>query len=90
MVSVTVPSCQLLAIAIQQSPPNKMGLATSTFYIFTDFGAGMGPFILGMIIPFLGYRNLYILMGVVVIAIIIYFFVHGRHHTKPFKTRENE
>ncbi|MCI2954782.1 MFS transporter [Staphylococcus caprae] len=84
-----VPTAQ--AIAIQQSPPNKMGLATSTFYIFTDFGAGMGPFILGMIIPFLGYRNLYILMGVVVIiAIIIYFFVHGRYHTKPFKTRENE
>ncbi|MEJ7480351.1 MFS transporter, partial [Staphylococcus pasteuri] len=52
-----VPTAQ--AIAIQQSPTSKMGLATSTFYIFVDFGAGMGPFILGLLIPFMGYRYLY-------------------------------
>ena len=46
---------------------NKMGLATSTFYIFADFGAGMGPFILGIIIPFIGYRQLYMAMGMLVI-----------------------
>ena len=40
-----------------------MGLATSAFYIFADFGAGMGPFILGIIIPFIGYRQLYMAMG---------------------------
>lgn len=80
-----VPTAQ--AIAIQQSPPNKMGLATSTFYIFTDFGAGMGPFILGIIIPFLGYRYLYIVMGILVfIAGVLYFFLHGRHRSQPFDT----
>lgn len=84
-----VPTAQ--AIAIQQSPANKMGLATSTFYIFTDFGAGIGPFILGMIIPFLGYRYLYIMMGaLVLIAMILYFFMHGRNHTQPFMAIENE
>jgi hypothetical protein len=38
-----VPSAQ--AIAIQQSPVDKIGLATSTFYMFADFGAGIGPFV---------------------------------------------
>ena len=68
-----VPTAQ--AIAIQQSPANKMGLATSTFYIFADFGAGMGPFILGIIIPFIGYRQLYMAMGMlVIIALILYYY----------------
>ena len=77
-----VPTAQ--AIAIQQSPANKMGLATSTFYIFADFGAGMGPFILGIIIPFIGYRQLYMAMGMlVIIALILYYYVHGRMHKNP-------
>ncbi|MDU4819706.1 MAG: hypothetical protein E6X63_35505, partial [Pseudomonas aeruginosa] len=73
----------------QQSPANKMGLATSTFYIFADFGAGMGPFILGIIIPFIGYRQLYMAMGMlVIIALILYYYVHGRMHKNPFNKRE--
>lgn len=84
-----IPTAQ--AIAIQQSPASKMGLATSTFYIFVDFGAGMGPFILGLFIPYIGYRNLYLAMGVLlVIAIIVYFFVHGRPHKHPFKKATKE
>ncbi|MDT3959198.1 MFS transporter [Staphylococcus kloosii] len=72
-----IPSAQ--AIAIQQSPKDKVGLATSTFYMFTDFGAGIGPFILGTLIPFVGYRYLYILMGaLVIIATIGYYFLHGK------------
>ena len=77
---VMEPSFQLHTIAIQQSPTSKMGLATSTFYIFVDFGAGMGPFILGLLIPFMGYRYLYLAMaGLIIIAMILYFFVHGRY-----------
>ena len=70
-----IPSAQ--AIAIQQSPVEKIGLATSTFYMFADFGAGIGPFILGVIIPIMGYRNLYITMAVlVVLSIVLYFILH--------------
>ncbi|MBF7019485.1 MFS transporter [Staphylococcus sp. 18_1_E_LY] len=73
-----IPSAQ--AIAIQQSPKDKVGLATSTFYMFTDFGAGIGPFILGILISFVGYRYLYVLMGVlVIIAAIAYYFLHGKN-----------
>lgn len=72
-----IPSAQ--AIAIQQSPKEKIGLATSTFYMFADLGAGIGPFILGFIIPFIGYRYLYIVMGLlVIVSLCVYYFVHGK------------
>jgi len=76
-----VPSAQ--AIAIQQSPKAKIGLATSTFYMFADFGAGIGPFILGILIPLMGYRNLYVTMAILVIfSIALYYFMHGRKATR--------
>ena len=31
------------AIAIKLTPPERMGLATSTFFIFLDAGLGLGP-----------------------------------------------
>ncbi len=72
-----IPSAQ--AIAIQQSPVKKIGLATSTFYMFADFGAGIGPFILGVIIPIMGYRKLYITMAaLVILSIVLYFLLHGK------------
>jgi hydrogenase/urease accessory protein HupE len=56
-----------------------MGLATSTFFMFADFGAGFGPFLIGFLIPVLGFTNLYIMMAVVVLAAtVLYYFVHGR------------
>ena len=76
-----IPSAQ--AIAIQQSPVKKIGLATSTFYMFADFGAGIGPFILGVIIPIMGYRNLYITMAaLVILSIVLYFLLHGKKSAK--------
>ncbi|UDI77146.1 MFS transporter [Staphylococcus taiwanensis] len=83
-----IPTAQ--AIAIQQSPKAKMGLATSTYFIFVDFGAGMGPFILGLIIPFMGYRNLYLTMAILlIIAIVAYYIVHGKHHKHPYHSTVN-
>lgn len=72
-----IPSAQ--AIAVKVSPRQNMGLATSTFFMFADFGAGFGPFVLGFLIPVVGYRHLYEMMaGVVLISLILYYIVHGR------------
>jgi len=72
-----IPSAQ--AIAVKVAPRNRMGLATSTFFMFADFGAGFGPFLIGFLIPVLGFTNLYIMMAVVVLAAtVLYYFVHGR------------
>lgn len=67
------------AIAIKMVEPHRMGLATSTFFIFLDAGLGFGPYLLGQVIPYTGYGNLYLLMGVLTLATIgVYYFLHGR------------
>ncbi|WP_106498379.1 MFS transporter [Lentibacillus sp. Marseille-P4043] len=67
------------AIAVKVTPPQRIGLATSTYYIALDAGLGFGPYVLGFIIPLTGYRNLYIIMGVVVlVTTILYYFMHGK------------
>lgn len=72
-----IPSSQ--AIAVKAAPKEKIGLATSTFYMLADLGAGFAPFLLGMLIPFLGYRNLYLAMGLLVVGItVLYYFLHGK------------
>jgi MFS family permease len=68
------------AISIKVSPKHRMGLATSTFFIFLDGGIGVGPFLLGLLIPLIGYRGLYLSMGIVIFAcIFLYYFLHGRN-----------
>ena len=43
-------------------------------------GGFFGPFILGMFMPLLGYRNLYFASAILALLIaVIYHFVHGRH-----------
>ncbi len=67
------------AIAVKMTPPHRMGLATSTFFIFLDAGLGFGPYILGSMIPFMTYGTLYgILSGVVLLSTILYFFLYGK------------
>ena len=67
------------ALAVKASPNNRKALATSTYFIFADIGSGFGPFILGVLIPIVGYRGLYFCMsGVVIATIILYYLLHGK------------
>lgn len=67
------------AIAVKVSPSHRMGLANSTYYILLDTGIGVGPFLLGFLIPVMGFRGLYIGMAVVAfIGSLVYYFLHGR------------
>jgi Arabinose efflux permease len=67
------------AIAIKSVPANRLGLATSTYYMLYDIGCGIGPFLLGSLVPFTGYRGLYLMMAIVILAdIVLYHFLHGR------------
>ncbi|MCE5286600.1 MAG: MFS transporter [Pelosinus sp.] len=66
------------AISVKVSPPHRVGLATSTFFAIFDAGMGIGPFILGFLVPTLGFRGLYIGMSiVVVICMFLYYVLHG-------------
>jgi MFS family permease len=66
-------------IAVNLAERNRIGLTTSTFFVFYDFGVGIGPFIMGFILPIIGYRPLYVGMaGIVLFGIFIYYIVHGK------------
>ncbi|WP_411843555.1 MFS transporter [Salinicoccus sp. HZC-1] len=67
------------ALAIKVTPPHRMGLANSTYFIALDLGLGIGPFILGYIVPISGYRGMYMaLVFVILTGIVVYHFMHGR------------
>lgn len=67
------------AIAVKVTPQHRLGLANSTFYIFVDVGVGAGPFVLGLFIPFSGYRGVYMDMAIVTFACtFLYHLLHGR------------
>jgi MFS family permease len=65
------------AISIKGAPPHRLGLATATYYIFLDVGFGVGPYLFGSILPFTGYRGLYLMMAMVILAtIVLYYFLY--------------
>lgn len=75
------------AIAVKLTPAHRMGLATSTFFIFLDAGLGFGPYLLGFFIPAVSYSSLYMLLSMVVLASSgLYFLLHGKKDKASFKT----
>ncbi|MFQ6391153.1 MFS transporter [Priestia aryabhattai] len=66
-------------VAVSQATPQRVGLATATFMIFMDLGNGVGPSVLGLIIPATGYRGMYQILTIIVfVSLILYYFLHGR------------
>ena len=67
------------AVAVKLTPPHRMGLATSTFFISMDAGLGFGPYLLGFVIPLIGYSSLYGVLGFGVLATaFLYYLMHGK------------
>ncbi|GGJ73494.1 MFS transporter [Virgibacillus salexigens] len=67
------------ALAIKVTPKHRMGLANSTYFIGLDLGLGVGPFVLGYLVPISGYRGMYVtLTGLVIVGLMVYYFAHGR------------
>lgn len=71
------------AIAIKKVEPERIGLATSTFFICVDAGLGFGPYLLGLMVPYLGYGDLYLTLGALSAGVIVfYYLVHGAQESK--------
>lgn len=67
------------AIIARDTPPDELGRANSTFFMSMDLGSGVGPILIGAVIPFIGYSGSYlVLAGFAVLAGVIYHLVHGR------------
>lgn len=67
------------AVAVKQTPRERMGLATSTFFILYDIGLGFGPYVLGLLVPIIGYRSIFSWMILIILlSIVLYHFLHGK------------
>jgi fucose permease len=66
-------------VAIKESPKHKVGLATSTFYSLVDGGVGVGPYLIGIVIQYMDFRNMYLMLSfLVLLSIFLYFILHGK------------
>lgn len=64
---------------VKIATPHRRGLATSTFYTFADIGAGIGPLLCGLLIPFTGYRGMYVAVAIVAAGcLLLYYALYGR------------
>ena len=71
------------ALCIKVADAKNVGLATSTYFIALDFGLGVGSYILGTLVPTLGYSGLYSSMVLLVAAgALVYYMVYGRYEGK--------
>ncbi|MCQ6279442.1 MFS transporter [Bacillus sp. EB600] len=66
-------------IAVQAAPAHRIGLATSTFFILTDIGLGIGPFLQGLFVPIIGYNGLFVTLGILlVICLPLHYLLIGK------------
>jgi predicted MFS family arabinose efflux permease len=78
----------LQAIAVTVVPPMRIGIATSTFFVMLDLGTGVGPIVLGALLPPVGYSGMYLLLsGLMGLTIGIYWLAHGRRPEARLRTR---
>ncbi len=72
------------AASIKLVPKKHFGQATSTYFIFLDMGIGIGPYLLGLLVPVTGYDGLYLFtVGLVLISIPLYYLVYSRRKAAP-------
>lgn len=66
-------------VSIKLVPRHRFAQATSTYFIFLDLGIGLGPYLLGLLVPRFGYGGLYLASSLIAFACIpLYYWLHGR------------
>ncbi|MDQ0252919.1 MFS family permease [Evansella vedderi] len=69
----------LLSLSIKTIPPSRNGHGTSTFFTLYDSGVAAGSFLLGLMVPYIGFSNLYIFLAGLVLAIAVVFYLYQKH-----------
>lgn len=66
-------------IAVKVSPPHRLGLAISTFFVCMDAGMGIGAYIIGLIVEQFGFHTMYIVLAIAIFFLIpAYYLVYGK------------
>ena len=59
---------------------SSSGPAVGTFQAFMDFGIAVGPLVMGLILPFTGYRMMFVCLALVYVSSLLYFQFYVRGH----------
>ena len=76
---ITAPSFQTLAF--HQSPPHRANVVTATYFTFYDLGLGVGAYLAGLFIPYLGYANLYLFLSPFILSVALLYYIFCRRKT---------
>ena len=71
------------AVSLSMVTPSRFAQATSTFFIFMDFGIGLGPYIFGFLVPHTGFEGMFYAL-----TITLADNACGCHGPLPFPARE--
>jgi MFS family permease len=74
------------AIAVKVTPQHRVGIANSTYFMLCDIGMGIGPILVGVLIPLVGYRGMYAVAALIAFACLIFYFL--LHHRKSGKGKD--
>lgn len=71
------------AIIASKMRTHRISIGISTFFIMMDLGFGLSPLLLGPLVDLWGFHVMYAgCAGVVVLAIVLYWLVHGKFRVK--------
>jgi predicted MFS family arabinose efflux permease len=61
------------------------GTTVGTFRAVADFGIAIGPTIMGVMLPFFGYRSMFMFLAVIFLTSLCYFFAYSRGKRRVIK-----
>lgn len=72
-------------ISVQNTAPEKRGMAMATFLSIFDFGIGMGSFIVGIVVVQFSLHSFYFYSSFILLfGVVIYNMMHGRKASAKF------
>nr|WP_277924706.1 MFS transporter [Microbacterium ureisolvens] len=71
------------AAVFSAASPRRVGLATSTFYLVGDGGIAIGPPLVGLFIPVIGFHGVFVALAILIaVTAAVYLLISGRRTTR--------
>jgi MFS family permease len=70
-----------LALVVRDTPSHRKGAGTTTYFLMADVGYSLGPILAGLMIPFSGFRGLYLILGGFTLLTLLVYAAHTRRRT---------
>ena len=66
-------------VALSRAIPQRMGQATTTYFITLEIGLGIGSYLLGSLVSLIGYRDMYLfLVALTFVTLYLYYLLVGK------------